>query len=143
MSPQNHFDFGDCPVGEHVDTLCTLRNDSVFLPATYTFHHVAQFSVHPSSGKLKPGESQDLIFSFKPNQYGTFKTLQEMNILGSVADDVPYKQPTATHLVGIHTMHISLAGISNAVSQKRDPKFNPGKFFFLFSFYWFYPVVKN
>ena len=65
ISPQSHFDFGDCPVGEHVDALCSLRNDSSLLPATYTFQRVAQFSIHPSSGKLRPGESQDLIFSFK------------------------------------------------------------------------------
>ena len=80
-------------------------------------------------------KSCNITLNLQPNQYGTFKTLQEMNILGSVADDIPHQDPTSTHLEAIHTMHISLSGISNAQSTKRQPKFNPGKdtaYFFYF-----------
>ncbi|XP_022089961.1 cilia- and flagella-associated protein 47-like isoform X2 [Acanthaster planci] len=126
LSPTNHFDFGDCPVGEHVDTLCTLRNDSAHLPASFVCRQVAQFCVYPYFGKLKPGESQDLIFSFKPNQYGTFKLTQVMDVLGSVADEGEEANQLATHLEAIYGLQIFLQGVSNAESKKREPKFNPG-----------------
>ncbi|XP_033635373.1 cilia- and flagella-associated protein 47-like isoform X1 [Asterias rubens] len=126
LSPTKHFDFGDCPVGEHVDTLCTLRNDATHLPVSFICKQVAQFCIYPSFGKLKPGESQDLIFSFKPNQYGSFKKIQVMDVLGSVADEGDEANPMATHLEAIYALHISLHGLSNAESKKREPKFNPG-----------------
>ena len=75
VQPQMAFDFGDCPVREHVDMLCTLKNMSDCLPATFQFRRVAHFTSHPNSGKIKAGESQDVIFSFAPNQVGEYTLL--------------------------------------------------------------------
>jgi hypothetical protein len=70
ISPRTKFDFGECPVGEHVDILCTIRNDSTIHPAIFEFRRIAQFSVRPPNGKISPGQTQDVIFSFAPKQVG-------------------------------------------------------------------------
>ena len=70
ISPTNKFDFGECPVGEHADVLCTIRNESTILPALFQFRRIAHFSVKPPNGKILPGQTQDVIFSFAPKQVG-------------------------------------------------------------------------
>ena len=70
LTPQSRYDFGECPVGEHVDSLCTLSNTSTDIPINFNFRRVAHFTARPTSGKIKPGDSQDIIFSFTPNQVG-------------------------------------------------------------------------
>ncbi|XP_072178621.1 cilia- and flagella-associated protein 47-like [Diadema setosum] len=130
LSPQTNLDFGECPVGEQIDTLCSLQNDSTVLPADFVFQPVAQFATRPAFGHLNPGEAMDIIFCFKPNQYGTFKKIQIIDVLGSVADESETEagviQPSATVQASIHTLHVSLQGVSDAVFKKKEPKFNPG-----------------
>ena len=70
VEPECKYDFGECPVGEHVDALCTLRNECGSMPVSYQFRRVAHFTSKPSSGKILAGQSQDVIFSFAPNQVG-------------------------------------------------------------------------
>jgi hypothetical protein len=70
VAPLSKFDFGECSVGEHVDALCSLHNDSKNMPAKFQFRRLAHFTVMPSQGSIGPGEKQDIIFSFRPNQAG-------------------------------------------------------------------------
>lgn len=70
ISPSYKFNFGECPVGEHADVLCTIRNESNVLPAIFQFRKIAHFLTHPPNGKIPPSQSQDVIFSFSPNQIG-------------------------------------------------------------------------
>ena len=62
--------FGECPVGEHADVLCTIKNESNVLPAAFQFRKIAHFSAHPPNGKIPAGQTQDVIFSFSPSQIG-------------------------------------------------------------------------
>lgn len=127
LLPQASFHFHECPVNEHVDSLATLKNDSQILPVSFVFRPVAQFVVHPASGKLKPGESKDLLVSFKPSQYGNFRTMQLMDVLGPVATpEGEFTTPLDTCLEAIHTVHILLTGQGASTFRKKDPKFNPG-----------------
>jgi hypothetical protein len=71
ISPACKYDFGEVPVGEHADILCTLKNSSDVLPITYQFRRIAHFIAHPPNGKIQPLDTQDVIFSFAPNQAGT------------------------------------------------------------------------
>ena len=70
MAPATKFDFGEVPVGEHADVLCTIKNNSDLLPVTFQFRRIAHFIAHPPNGKIAPADSQDVIFSFAPNQAG-------------------------------------------------------------------------
>ncbi|XP_071954714.1 cilia- and flagella-associated protein 47-like isoform X2 [Antedon mediterranea] len=126
LNPMTHFDMGNCPVGEHVDALCELRNESTILPIEFIFNKIAQYTIYPEFGKLRPGAVQDVIISFKPNQFGTFRSMQLMDVLGAVADNAPQSHPTDIHREPIHTLHVSLHGTSNAVTTEKKPKFNPG-----------------
>ncbi|XP_033113331.1 cilia- and flagella-associated protein 47-like isoform X2 [Anneissia japonica] len=126
LNPLMHYDMGNCPVGEHVDTLCELRNESTILPVEFVFTKIAQFTIHPQFGKLRPGDVQDIIISFKPNQFGTFRCMQLMDVIGAMADTGANSHPTDVHREAIHTLHISLHGTSDAVSTEKKPKFNPG-----------------
>lgn len=70
LCPTYKFDFGECPVGEHADVLCTIKNESTSLPATFQFRRIAHFTTHPPNGKIPPSHTQDVIFSFSPKQVG-------------------------------------------------------------------------
>ncbi|XP_064627283.1 cilia- and flagella-associated protein 47-like isoform X2 [Lineus longissimus] len=123
FSPQTKLDFDECPVGEHVDTLCMIKNESAVLPALFQFRRIAHFSMRPPNGTLPPGGSQEILFSFTPNQVGTFKPNLTMDVIGQVADN---RNPFMSHLEVIHSMNIQLQGRSDPVTVKRAPKFNPG-----------------
>ena len=55
---------------DHIDTLCTLQNESDVMPVTFQFRRIAHFTAHPNNGRVRPGDSQDILFSFAPNQVG-------------------------------------------------------------------------
>ena len=73
ISPQTKYQFGNCPVGEHTDMLCTVRNDCNTLPVSYQFRRIAHFLAKPANGKVRPQESQEILLSFSPNQIGRSK----------------------------------------------------------------------
>ena len=70
LSPQSKYDFNQCTVGERVDGLGTLHNDSTSMPISYNFRRIAHFSVKPCKGIIQPGSQQPVVFSFSPNQVG-------------------------------------------------------------------------
>ena len=74
ISPQTKYQFGDCPVGEHTDMLCTVHNNCNTLPVSYQFRRIAHFLAKPANGKIRPRESQEILLSFSPNQIGTSNT---------------------------------------------------------------------
>ncbi|XP_052240686.1 cilia- and flagella-associated protein 47-like isoform X3 [Dreissena polymorpha] len=123
ISPATKYDFGEVPVGEHADILCTLKNSSDVLPVTYQFRRIAHFIAHPPNGKIQPLATQDVIFSFAPNQAGFFKPQQLIDVIGHVADN---RNPTLAHLQIIHTLPIHFLGRSDPITKHRQPKYNPG-----------------
>ena len=70
VNPIGEFNFGECPLNERVDAMCTITNQCSILPANYHFRRIAHFRAQPSSGKINPGKSENVIFSFQPNQIG-------------------------------------------------------------------------
>lgn len=123
ISPATKYDFGEVPVGEHADILCTLKNNSDVLPATFQFRRIAHFIAHPQNGKIPPLCTQDVIFSFAPNQVGFFKSQQMIDIIGHIADN---HNPTLAHLQIIHTIPIHFMAHSDPITKHREPKYNLG-----------------
>ncbi|XP_074645875.1 cilia and flagella-associated protein 47-like isoform X2 [Tubulanus polymorphus] len=123
LSPSLKYDFGKCLVGEHVDSICTVKNESSELPVLFEFRRVAHFTAKPTKGRINPGESIEMMFSFAPNQVGSFKTIQMMDIIGQVADGV---NPLRAYLEVIHTQPLAFLGKSDPVTVKKSPKFNAG-----------------
>ena len=70
ITPKSKINFGECRMGEHIDTLCVLKNKSRELPVSFLFRHVAHFTTSLPTGKLEPGKAHDIIIAFTPNQIG-------------------------------------------------------------------------
>ena len=86
ISPSPVFKFGDCQVGQRVDALCTINNESASLPLTFSLHSTAHFHATPSQDHIKPGKSVDVMLSFRPNQMGSFKPVLPLDVLGGVIE---------------------------------------------------------
>ena len=96
ISPSPVFKFGDCPVGEQIDALCTVNNESAGLPVTFSLHSTAHFQASPSQGYISAGQSVDVLLSFKPNQMGAFKPSVPLEVLGGIVEQFSFDgDPTA------------------------------------------------
>ena len=97
VSPSPMFKFGECPVGEQIDCLCTINNESASLPMSFSLQRVAHFQASPLKGSMKAGQSVDVVLSFRPKQMGTFKNSLSLDVLGTVMEDFSCNgDPTAT-----------------------------------------------
>ncbi|XP_021263655.1 cilia- and flagella-associated protein 47 isoform X2 [Numida meleagris] len=74
--------FMDCFLGEQTQVLCTLKNESEFLPVKFSFRKTAHFNISPEKGKIEKSSTKELIFSFCPHQIGVFEVKQVIDIIG-------------------------------------------------------------
>jgi len=86
ISPSPVFKFGDCAVGEQIDALCTVNNESASLPLTFSLHSTAHFHFSPSQDYINPGQSVDVLLTFRPNQMGIFKPVVLLDVLGGIVE---------------------------------------------------------
>ena len=77
IAPEISIDFGPCPVGDHMNRPCTLKNSSTVLPIIFHFRRIAHFIPYPQHGTIQPGDSMDIVLSYKPAQMG--KTNQHLS----------------------------------------------------------------
>ncbi|XP_067848879.1 cilia- and flagella-associated protein 47-like [Heptranchias perlo] len=122
VSPVTEFDFKECLIGEKVNVMSTLRNDSPFLPLIFHFHNVAHFRVTPAKGKIKPGHSKDVVICFAAHQLGNFKVNQAIDIFGLVA--LP-DNPVKLKMQSFHQVKITFTGVCKSTMKKLEPKFIP------------------
>lgn len=96
ISPSPVFKFGDCTVGEQIDALCTVNNESASLPLTFSLHSTAHFHFSPSQDHISPGQSVDVLLTFRPNQMGSFKPVVPLDVLGGIVEHFSFDgDPTA------------------------------------------------
>lgn len=99
VSPSPVFKFGDCPVGEQIDALCTVNNESASLPLTFSLHSMAHFHYSPSQAHISPGQSVDVLLTFRPNQMGNFKPVVPLDVLGGIVEQFSFDgDPTVFRL---------------------------------------------
>jgi hypothetical protein len=116
VHPSAKFLFGECSVGEHIDALCSITNNSTLLPTTIDTKPVAHFHPKPCKAALKPSHSADIMISFKPKQMGTFASKLELNFLGAILDPdtIPNaKTPVVYRQVVIYSLCLQLHGVCN------------------------------
>lgn len=53
FKPGRVINFKDCYLGEQTQVVCTMKNESEFLPVTFKFRKAAHFNVSPERGILK------------------------------------------------------------------------------------------
>lgn len=101
ISPSPVFKFGECSVGEQVDALCTVNNESASLPLIFSLHSTAHFHSSPSQAHINPGKSLDVLLTFRPNQMGSFKPVVPLKVLGGTVEQFSFDgDPTVVRLMG-------------------------------------------
>lgn len=125
MAPAVKFSYGECNVGDHIDALCSITNNSALLPTAFTTKPLAHFHPNPCNALIKPLQSADVMISFKPRQMGTFASKLQLNFLGAVLD--PATTPSGKtrveyEQVVIHTLWLQLHGTCN--NPRASPRAN-------------------
>ncbi|XP_068124444.1 cilia- and flagella-associated protein 47 [Hyperolius riggenbachi] len=115
------YNFKECLIGERIDIPCSLKNESPFLPVVFSFHKISHFHMFPANGKIEPGHSQDVMFSFIPHQVGAFKVKQVMDILGPTEDNLPLLKTKA-----FHEIKLNFSAVCKPSTKKIVMKINPG-----------------
>ncbi|XP_041127618.1 cilia- and flagella-associated protein 47-like isoform X2 [Polyodon spathula] len=124
INPGPRFSFKECSMGERVDILCMLQNNSLLLPVVFGFRKTANFNMSPSKGKINPGQQQDVMLSFAPHQVGSFKVNQLIDVFGqeAVQDSCSVQLKTRP----FHQISLYFTGVCKAITKNIEPKFNPG-----------------
>ncbi|RXM29158.1 Cilia- and flagella-associated protein 47 [Acipenser ruthenus] len=124
INPGPRFSFKECNMGECVDILCELQNNSLLLPVVFGFRKTANFNMSPSKGKINPGQQQDVMLSFAPHQVGSFKVNQLIDVFGQEAvQDSCSVQLKASPF---HQITLCFTGVCKTITKNIEPKFNPG-----------------
>lgn len=127
ISPSPVFKFGECSVGEQVDALCTVNNESASLPLIFSLHSTAHFHSSPSQAHINPGKSLDVLLTFRPNQMGSFKPVVPLEVLGGTVEQFSFDgDPTVVRLVPIYTTPITLHGTGTRTTNKLKTQPAPG-----------------
>uniref|UniRef100_A0A8C5M3C4 Calponin-homology (CH) domain-containing protein n=1 Tax=Leptobrachium leishanense TaxID=445787 RepID=A0A8C5M3C4_9ANUR len=116
------YNFKECFIGEQIDILCSLKNESPLLPVVFSFHKISHFHISPAKGKIQPGHVQDVMFSFKPHQVGKFKVKQVLDILGPTFED----NSLALKRRAFHQKQLTFLAVCKPVTKKIVMKINPG-----------------
>ncbi|XP_048459067.1 cilia and flagella-associated protein 47-like [Rhincodon typus] len=119
ISPVTEYDFNECLLGEKVYAISTLQNNSLLLPLFFQFPKIAHFRITPAKGKIKPGQSKDVIICFAAEQLGTFRVIQLIKFFGLVT--VP-DNPIKLKMQPFHQMKITLLGVCKASMKNLEPK---------------------
>ncbi|XP_041438289.1 cilia- and flagella-associated protein 47 isoform X2 [Xenopus laevis] len=122
FNPGTLYNFKECFIGEQIDVLCSLQNESQCLPVVFSFCKISHFHISPAKGKIEPGHSQDVMLTFSPHQVGTFKLKQVVDVLGPTTED--YLPPIKTKV--FHQKTLTFMAVCSPVTKKIVMKINPG-----------------
>ncbi|NXO63125.1 CFA47 protein, partial [Phainopepla nitens] len=123
FKPGTVINFKDCYLGEQAQVMCTMKNESEFLPVTFSFRKTAHFNVSPERGKLKQKSEQEVMISFSPHQIGVFEMKQIIDIVGSGVDEnnVDVLKPKS-----FHQIFLTLRGVCKSKRKSIVFTINPG-----------------
>ncbi|NXU42120.1 CFA47 protein, partial [Drymodes brunneopygia] len=123
FKPGTVIDFKECYLGERAEVVCMMKNESEFLPVTFSFRKTAHFSVSPERGKLKKKSEKEVKISFSPRQTGTFEMKQIIDIIGTGVDknnvEVLKTKP-------FHQISLTLRGVCKSKRKRVIFTINPG-----------------
>ncbi|KAL2310433.1 hypothetical protein Nmel_002085, partial [Mimus melanotis] len=125
FKPGTVINFKDCYLGEQVQVVCTMKNESKFLPVTFSFRKTAHFNVSPERGKINKKSEKEVMISFSPRQIGTFEMKQIIDIVGTGVDknDVNVLK---TSTKSFHQMYLTLLGVCKSKQKSVVFTINPG-----------------
>ncbi|NXP15221.1 CFA47 protein, partial [Thinocorus orbignyianus] len=115
--------FMDCFLGEKTQVLCTIKNESEFLPVTFSFRKTANFNISPEKGKIKKKSAKDVIFSFSPHQIGKLEVKQVVDIIGTGLEK---NNLQVLKTKSFHQIYLSFIGVCKSKRKNVLIKINPG-----------------
>ncbi|NWH91471.1 CFA47 protein, partial [Aegithalos caudatus] len=123
FKPGTVINFKDCYLGEQTQVVCIMKNESEFLPVTFSFRKAAHFNVSPERGMLKIKSEKEVMISFSPRQIGTFEMKQIIDILGTGVDK---NNVDALKTKPFHQMYLTLLGVCKCKRTSIVFTINPG-----------------
>ncbi|NXR33779.1 CFA47 protein, partial [Zosterops hypoxanthus] len=123
FKPGRVINFKDCYLGEQTEVVCTMKNESEFLPLMFRFRRAAHFKVSPERGTLKVKSEKEVIISFSPHQIGTFEIKQIIDIIGT---GVVENNVEALKMKSFHQICLTLLGVCKSKRRSIVFTINPG-----------------
>ncbi|NXC08194.1 CFA47 protein, partial [Orthonyx spaldingii] len=121
FKPGTVINFKECYLGEQTQVVCTMKNESEFLPVTFSFRKTAHFNISPERGKLKKKSEKEVMFSFSPRQIGTFEMKQIIDIIGTGVD-----KNNVLKTKSFHQIYLTLLGVCKSKRKSVLFTINPG-----------------
>ncbi|NXA95786.1 CFA47 protein, partial [Melanocharis versteri] len=123
FKPGTVINFKDCYLGEQTRAVCTMKNESEFLPVTFRFRKAAHFNISPERGKLKKKSEKEVMISFSPRQIGTFEMKQIIDIIGTGVDK---NNVDVLKTKSFHQIYLTLLGVCKSKRTSVVFTINPG-----------------
>ncbi|NWT16337.1 CFA47 protein, partial [Vireo altiloquus] len=123
FKPGTVIDFKECYLGEKTQVVCTVKNESEFLPVTFSFRNTAHFNISPQRGKLQTKSEKEVTFSFSPRQIGTFEMKQIIDIIGTGIDK---NNVDVLKTKSFHQIYLTLLGVCKSKRKSVVFTINPG-----------------
>ncbi|XP_066033096.1 cilia- and flagella-associated protein 47 [Chamaea fasciata] len=123
FKPGRVINFKDCYLGEQTQVVCTMKNESEFLPVTFRFRKAAHFNVSPERGTLKVKSEKEVMISFSPRQIGTFEMKQIIDIIGTGVEE---NNVDALKTKSFHQIYLTLLGVCKCKRTSVVFTINPG-----------------
>ncbi|NXO80791.1 CFA47 protein, partial [Sitta europaea] len=123
FKPGTVIDFKDCYLGEQTQVVCTMKNESEFLPVTFSFRKTAHFNISPERGKLKKKSEKEVMISFSPHQIGSFEMKQIIDIIGTGVDK---NNVDVLKTKSFHQIYLTLFGVCKSKQTSIEFTINPG-----------------
>ncbi|NXQ30852.1 CFA47 protein, partial [Alaudala cheleensis] len=123
FKPGTVISFQDCYLGEQTQAVCTMKNESEFLPVTFSFRRTAHFRVSPERGKLQTKSEKEVMISFSPRQTGKFEMKQIIDIIGTGVDK---NNADVLKNKAFHQLYLTLLGVCKCKRTSVVFTINPG-----------------
>ncbi|XP_023779114.1 cilia- and flagella-associated protein 47 [Cyanistes caeruleus] len=123
FKPGRVIHFKDCYLGEQAQVVCTMKNESEFLPVTFSFRKTAHFNISPERGKLKRKSEKEVMISFSPHQIGAFEMKQIIDIIGTRVDK---NNVEVLKTKSFHQIYLTLLGVCKSKQTSIVFTINPG-----------------
>ncbi|NXK65254.1 CFA47 protein, partial [Sylvietta virens] len=123
FKPGTVINFKDCYLGEQAQAVCTMKNESEFLPVTFSFRRTAHFHVSPERGKLKIKSEKEVTISFSPRQIGVFQMKQIIDIIGTGVDK---NNVDVFKTKSFHQIYLTFLGVCKSKRPSIVFTINPG-----------------
>lgn len=116
----NVMEFEGCEIGQKKEMNAVVYNDSELKSIKFKFPKVANYVVHPATGRIPPRSCRNVVVSFVPHQMGTFKNILNCEVIDKMID---HRNPLVVFDKAITQVPVKLFGSAIAITTTSVPKY--------------------